>query len=213
MPSQLVFWRSGGRVRDVEVDHGAGRTMPMPSPRKTTLKISRVAMSRGSEVAVLGITLFEEVPAVAFGDGLGGPLVELILGDPDAATFAAKKAGLGHEAELVFAGDGGGVDLDELAVLRWRSRRPADREGGLGGAGADDRVSGLAEDGSVATGADDNCIRRERPCLHAAEVHGADAAAGSLGVEDGGEELPAFVLGDFAFGLCIGGPVLIKKGI
>ncbi len=27
-----------------------------------------------------------------------------------------------------------------------------------------------------------------------------DAAAGAFGVEDGGEELPAFVLGDFAFG-------------
>jgi hypothetical protein len=37
--------------------------------------------------------------------------------------------------------------------------------------------------------------------LHGAEVHGYDAAAGALGVEDGGEELPAFVLGDFAFGL------------
>ena len=38
------------------------------------------------------------------------------------------------------------------------------------------------------------------PGLHGAEVHGDDAAAGAFAVEDGGEELPAFVLGDFAFG-------------
>ncbi len=37
--------------------------------------------------------------------------------------------------------------------------------------------------------------------LHGAEVHCGDAAAGALGVEHGGEELPAFVLGDLALGL------------
>ncbi len=150
----------------------------------------------GDEVAVLGVALLEEVPAVGFGDGLGGALVVAVLGDPDAAAFAA--GGLGHEAELVFAGDGGGVDLDELAVGVVGALLI---EGGLGGAGADYGVGGLAEDCSVAAGADDDGVGGEGAGLHGAEVHGGDAAAGAFGVEDGGEELPAFVLGDFAFGL------------
>ncbi len=37
--------------------------------------------------------------------------------------------------------------------------------------------------------------------LHGAEVHGGDAAADAVVVEHGGEELPALVLGDRAFGL------------
>jgi hypothetical protein len=90
------------------------------------------------------------------------------------------------------------MDLDELAVGVEGALLV---ERGLGGAGADDGVGGLAEDGSVAAGADDDGVGGEGAGLHAAEVHGADAAADAFGVEDGGEELPAFVLGDFAFGL------------
>jgi hypothetical protein len=41
------------------------------------------------EVAVLGIPLFEEVPALGLGDGFGGALVVLVAGYPDAATFAS----------------------------------------------------------------------------------------------------------------------------
>ncbi len=70
----------------------------------------------------------------------------------------------------------------------------------MGTAGADDGVGGFAEDGSVAAGADDDRVGWEGARLHGAEVHGGDAAARAFGVEDGGEELPAFVLGDFAFG-------------
>ena len=45
---------------------------------------------------------------------LGAALVLCVLRDPDAAAFAARA--LGDEAELVGAGDGRRVDLDELAV-------------------------------------------------------------------------------------------------
>ena len=90
------------------------------------------------------------------------------------------------------------MDLDELAVGVVGALLV---EGGLGGAGADYGVGGLAEDGSVAAGADDDGVGGEGAGLHGAEVHGGDAAAGAFAVEDGGEELPAFVLGDFAFGL------------
>src|SRR5580698_10403544 len=89
------------------------------------------------------------------------------------------------------------MDLDELAVGVVGTLLV---EGGLRATGADDGVSGFAEDGSVAAGADDDGVGGEGAGLHGAEVHGGDAAAGAFAVEDGGEELPAFVLGYFAFG-------------
>src|SRR5207253_969402 len=104
----------------------------------------------GDEIPVFRVPLFEEVPAVGFGDGFSDALVGLVTGNPDAATFAAGR--LGHEAELVFAGDGGGVHLDEFAVGVEGSLLV---EGGLGGAGANYGVGGFAEYGSVAAGADD----------------------------------------------------------
>ncbi len=141
----------------------------------------------------------------ASGMDLAARLSFLSRGNPDAAAFAA--GGLGHEAELVFAGDGGGVDLDELAVGVEGALLV---ERGLGGAGADDGVGGLAEDGAVAAGADDDGVGGEGAGLHGAEVHGADAAAGAFAVEDGGEELPAFVLGDLAFGL-VAADLLVER--
>ncbi len=69
------------------------------------------------------------------------------------------------------------------------------------GAGADDGVGALAEDGAVAAGGEDDGVGGEGAQLHGAQVHRGDAAGDALGVEDGGEELPAFVLVDFAFGL------------
>ncbi len=91
-----------------------------------------------------------------------------------------------------------------------RSTRPAGRER-LRAAGADDGVCGFAEDGSVAAGADDDGVCGERPGVHGAEIHGGDTAAGAFGVEDGGEELPAFVLGDFAF--CFVAADLLVEGV
>ena len=53
----------------------------------------------------------------------------------------------------------------------------------------------------IAAGRHDHRFGREGVHLHAAQVHGADAAADALVVDDAGEELPGFVLGNFAFGL------------
>jgi len=116
--------------------------------------------------------------------------------EPRCGRLAA--GGFAHEAELVVAGDAGGMDLDELAVGVDRSLLV---ERGLGGAGADDGVGGLAEDGPDAAGADDDGVGGEGSRLHGAEIEGADAATDAVGVEDGGEELPAFVLRYFAFRL------------
>jgi len=148
------------------------------------------------EVAVLGVALLEEVEALGGGDLVGVPGVALLLGHPDPAALAAHR--LAHQAQLVLAGDRGGVDLDEFAVGVVGALLV---ESGLGRAGADDGVGGLAEDGSVAACTHNDRVCWERPGVHGAEVHGGDAAAGAFAVEDCGEELPAFVLGYFAFGL------------
>ena len=148
------------------------------------------------QVAVLGIPLFQEVPALAFGDALGIALVARLLGHPDAAAFAAGR--LRHQAQLVFAGDARGMDLDELAV---GVVRPLLIERGLRRSGADHGIRGLAEDGADAAGGNDDRVGREGLHLHAAQVHGADATADALVIDHGGEEFPGFVLGDFAFGL------------
>ena len=66
-------------------------------------------------------------------------------------------------------------------------------DGGLGGAGADDGVGALAEDGADAAGGEDDCAGGEAAQLHGAEVEGGDAAGDAFGVDDGGEELPAFI--------------------
>ncbi len=46
--------------------------------------------------------------------------------------------------------------------------------------------------------------------LHGAQIHGNDAACDALGVDDGGEELPAFVLANAAFGL-VAADLLIER--
>ena len=66
------------------------------------------------QVAVLRIPLFQEVPALGFGDALGSRLSPGVSRNPDAAAFAARR--LRHQAQLVFARNGCGVHLDELAV-------------------------------------------------------------------------------------------------
>ena len=73
-------------------------------------------------------------------------------------------------------------------------------ESGLRGAGADDGIGGTAEDGAVAAGAEDDGVGGEGADFHGAQVHGADAAADAGIIDDGGEEGPAFVLADTAFG-------------
>src|SRR5271157_4720023 len=66
--------------------------------------------------------------------------------------------------------------------------------------GADDRVGGLAEDGAITAGRYNHRFCREGVYRHAAQIHGADTATDTLVVDDAGEELPRFVLRDFAFG-------------
>ena len=119
---------------------------------------------------------------------MSGALVAGRARNPDAAAFAARR--LRHEAQLVFAGNGGGVHLDELAVgvvgALLEDRR-------LRRAGADHGVGALAEDGADAAGGEDDGVGREGLEFHGAQVEGGDAAGHAFGVDDGGEKLPALV--------------------
>ena len=73
-------------------------------------------------------------------------------------------------------------------------------QSGLRGPRADNGVRRFTEDGSDAAGRDDDGFGGERSNFHAAQVHGADAAADVIGIENCGEEFPSFVLGNLAFG-------------
>ncbi len=136
----------------------------------------------------------------------GGALVVAVPGDPDAAAFAA--GGLGHEAELVFAGNGGGVDLDE--TRRWRSRRLVDR--------ARDwaepvqttelvdlpKMAPLPPVQTMMASAGKVRVSMERRSM------AVMPRQAPLESRDGGEELPAFVLGDLAFGL-VAADLLVER--
>jgi hypothetical protein len=66
------------------------------------------------QVAVLGIPLFQEIPALIGRNTLGIAFVSLLLGDPHTAAFSARR--LRHQAQLVLARNRCGVDLNELAI-------------------------------------------------------------------------------------------------
>ena len=147
-----------------------------------------------NQIAVFWIPLFEEIKALGLRNLFGGALVGGIAWNPDPAAFTAR--GFAHQPAFVFAGDGGGMDLNEFAVgvvdalLEQR---------GLRGAGADYGIGGAAEDGADAAGTENSGIRTEGADLHGLKVHGANAAADSSVIENGGEEGPAFVFLDAAF--------------
>src|SRR5581483_564188 len=94
-----------------------------------------------------------------------------------------------------FSRNRSGMDLDELTVGVEGSLLV---KGGLRRSRADHRVRGLAEDGADTPGRDDDRVSRKSTYFHGAEIHGADSAAGAVGVEHHGEEFPMFVLQDLA---------------
>ena len=90
------------------------------------------------------------------------------------------------------------MDLDELSVgvvrallVQRRLRRSRTHH----------RVRGLAEDGADAACSDNDRFGGKDDDFHAAQVHGADAAADAVLVDDARKELPALVLGNLALGL------------
>ena len=155
----------------------------------------------GDQVAVGRVLFFQEVPALAFRDGLAAPGVAGLLRHPDAPALAARR--LGHQPQLVQAGDGGRVDLDELAV---GVPRPllVDRRGRR--AGVHDRVGGAVVDDARPAGRQHHGVGPELLDLHGAQVLGDDALAHAVVILDDAQELPELVLRDLAVGLCRGAP-------
>src|ERR1700733_3354688 len=89
------------------------------------------------------------------------------------------------------------MNLNELAV---RVIAALLVKRGLGRTGADDRVGRLAKNCPVASRGDNDGIGRKGANFHAAQIHGADAAADAASIEHRGEELPMLILLDLAFG-------------
>ena len=100
--AELVVEGGAVDVGEVEVDHGLA--VDAEAEFVDDLVDGAGGDVAGDEIAVLGIPLLEEVEALGLGDLLDGALVAGGARNPDAAALAAGR--LGHEAELVFAGDG-----------------------------------------------------------------------------------------------------------
>src|SRR5580658_12105 len=159
-----------------------------------------------NEVAVFRIPLFEEIPALTFRNGVGIALVALRLRYPDASTFAAGR--FRHETQLVFAGDAGGMHLNELSV---RVVAALLIERGLRRSRAHHGIRRLAKDGANATRGNDDGVGGEGADFHRPQIHRANAAADAASVEHGGEKFPVLVLLHFAVGFVA--PDLLIEGV
>src|SRR5437879_1735701 len=102
-----------------------------------------------------------------------------LLRDPYASAFSA--CGFRHETKFIFAGNGCRVDLDEFAIGVVSALLV---QRGLCRAGADDGISGLAEDRADTASGDDEGIAGEGADFHSPQVHCADAAANAIAVEN-----------------------------
>src|SRR5262249_16090122 len=181
-------------VREIEVNHWfTFYTQPILVNYFVNRARGHVA---GHEIAVLGIPLFEEVPALVLGNRLGIAIVAGLLGNPDTSTLATRR--LGHQAKLVFARNRRGMNLDELSI-RVVATLLVERR--LRRSGANHGVGGFAEDRTDSARADDDCGSWESADLHGTQVHGANAAADVPRVNHWGKKFPTFVLLYFAFRL------------
>jgi hypothetical protein len=191
---QLLLDLLAGQVGDVEVDLVlALYPAPLVDAHIEDFACGDVARH---EVAVGGILLLKEVPAVAFGDVARVSAVVRVLGNPHAPALAAHR--LGNQAALVLARDGGRVNLDELAVGVVRALLVADARRA---ARADDGVGRVFEDHARSACGDDDRLLAEGTNLHRAQVLRDQPAADAVLVQNQPQELPAFVLGDAPFHL------------
>ena len=90
------------------------------------------------------------------------------------------------------------MNLDELAV---RVKRSLLIDRALRRSGANHRVRGLPENHAIAARGDDHRVGREAAHFHRAQIHGADAAANLVSVQNGREKFPVLELSDLALGL------------
>src|SRR5258708_825316 len=89
------------------------------------------------------------------------------------------------------------MHLDELTIA---VKAALLIKSGLGRPGANHGIRRLAKYRSIAAGGDDDGIRGKSANFHAAQIHGADAAADAVPVEHGREKFPVLVFFYLAFG-------------
>src|SRR5215813_4368293 len=190
---ELAVQRVTVYVSQIEIDHGlavnAQALFVNDSVDRASGHITRY------QVAVLGKPFFQEVKTFGLGNAAWFPIVPFVSGHPDAAALPTRR--FRHQAQLVCAGNRGGVHLDEFAIsvkaallVERRLRR----------AGADHGVRRFAKDSADATGSDDNGVGREDANLHAAQVHGADAATDAVGIDHAAQKFPMLKLCHASFG-------------
>src|SRR5437868_4601557 len=89
------------------------------------------------------------------------------------------------------------MDLDELPVGIVGALLV---QSGLRRSRADHRVGGFAENGANPARRNDHRVGRERANFHGPQINGANAATGTVRIDDRGQKLPVLVLLHFAFG-------------
>ena len=147
------------------------------------------------EIAVFRIPLFEKIKTLAFGNGSRRALIVGISWNPHAAAFASRR--FAHQAEFVFAGNCGGMDLNEFAV---RVVNALLKKSGLRGAGADDGIGGASKNRADSAGGKNHRVGGVRSHFHGAQIHGADTAAHAGFIDHRGKKCRAFEFFNFAFG-------------
>src|SRR3989441_2897800 len=180
-------------VREIEIDHRLAVDSEVMFVHDF-MDGTRSHIAR-HEISVLRIPLLQKIPAIIFRNRIRIALVAGGLRNPDASALAA--GGFRHQAQLVFTRNRSGMNLDELAIRVVAALLVQSR---LRRSGADNGVGGLSEDRANAASGDDDRIGRKGAHFHAAQIHGADAAANAVAVEHGGEKFPVLVLCNFAFG-------------
>ena len=148
------------------------------------------------EVSVGGVPLLQKVVAFRRRDGQRVAAILRLAGHPNAPAFAA--GAFAHQSQLVRAGYGCGVDLNELAVgvLGARSVHPTGRT-----AGADERHGATPEDEPTPAGGEHDGVGAKGAHLHAEHVLSDHATAVAVAIEHRAEEFPVFQFVDQSLSL------------
>ncbi len=142
-------------VADVEVDaHPSG--LHAESLLDADFEDFAGADVAGDKVAILGVAFLEKIVALVFGDVVRVAGVLRLAGDPDATALAAGT--FADQSQLVGAGDGRGMDLDELGIaIACAGLVDAADRGAVAGNG----IGGAAVDGPAAAAGDHQGVGRK----------------------------------------------------
>jgi hypothetical protein len=192
-PAQFLIQRLSRDVRQIQIHRQSVLLDAQSFPGADVKDLARGDVAR-HEIAIFRIALFQEIVALALGNILGRARILRALGHPHAAAFTA--GALAHQPQLVGAGYGRRMDLNEFGVGIFR----AGLKGAAGGAaGAGHRHRRAAVDQSASARGDHHRVGRKGADLHRHHVLGHDAAAHASAVDHRGQVVQGLV--DFHFAL------------